>query len=53
MQHDAEAFRGKLESGRKGFGELWETVRGQVESVVELVEFFFLRCHFSSTAFVV
>ncbi|ORY91733.1 hypothetical protein BCR35DRAFT_260887 [Leucosporidium creatinivorum] len=35
VQHDPEAFRGKLEAARKGFNEVWETVKGQVEGVVD------------------
>jgi hypothetical protein len=35
VQHDPEAFRGKLEYAKKSFNEIWDTVKTQVEGVVE------------------
>lgn len=35
VQHDPEAFKHKLESATKSFNEVWDTVKAQVEGVVE------------------
>lgn len=35
VQHDPEAFRIKLEAAAKGFSEVWDAVKSQVESAVE------------------
>lgn len=35
VQHDPEAFRSKLEFAKKGFNEIWDSVKGQVEGVIE------------------
>ncbi|BGP07053.1 hypothetical protein JCM10049v2_002883 [Rhodotorula toruloides] len=35
VQHDPDAFRSKLESSQKSFREIWDNVKGQVESVVD------------------
>ncbi|BGP23747.1 ser/Thr protein phosphatase family protein [Rhodotorula toruloides] len=35
VQHDPDAFRGKLEASQKSFKEIWDNVKGQVESVVD------------------
>jgi hypothetical protein len=45
VQHDPESFKGKLEAAKKSFNDVWEAVKGQVESVVECV--FFLSLSFS------
>lgn len=37
VQHDPDAFKGKLEAARKSFAEIWDHVKNQVESVVECV----------------
>lgn len=33
--HDPEAFRAKLEAAKRSFNEVWDTVKTQVEGVVE------------------
>ncbi|GAA5937405.1 hypothetical protein JCM10213_007224 [Rhodosporidiobolus nylandii] len=35
VQHDPEAFRAKLEAAKKAFNDVWDAVKGQVESVVD------------------
>ncbi|KDN36050.1 hypothetical protein K437DRAFT_63692 [Tilletiaria anomala UBC 951] len=35
VQHDAENFRNKLVSAKTAFGEVWDTVKSQVESVID------------------
>lgn len=35
VQPDPEAFRGKLEGAKKAFNEVWDTVKGQVETAIE------------------
>lgn len=35
VQNDLEGFRNKLQSGRESFEKVWETVKGQVDSVLE------------------
>ncbi|GAA6009093.1 uncharacterized protein JCM10292_002478, partial [Rhodotorula paludigena] len=35
VQHDPDAFKGKLEAARKSFAEIWDHVKNQVESVVD------------------
>ncbi|GAA5821920.1 hypothetical protein JCM11251_004780 [Rhodosporidiobolus azoricus] len=35
VQHDPEAFKGKLEAAKKAFGDVWEAVKSQVEGVVD------------------
>ncbi|KAM0746439.1 hypothetical protein T439DRAFT_341042 [Meredithblackwellia eburnea MCA 4105] len=35
VQHDAEAFRGKLEFAKNSFNGVWDTVKTQVESVID------------------
>ncbi|BGP31087.1 hypothetical protein JCM10296v2_002851 [Rhodotorula toruloides] len=35
VQHDPDAFRNKLEASQKSFREIWDNVKGQVESVVD------------------
>ncbi|SCV70995.1 BQ2448_3757 [Microbotryum intermedium] len=35
VQHDPEAYKLKLEYAKKGFNEIWDTVKSQVESVVD------------------
>jgi Protein of unknown function (DUF2433) len=42
VQHDQENFRSKLAQARTGFNEVWETVRHQVEQVIEYVSLFIL-----------
>ncbi|KAH8916677.1 hypothetical protein BT69DRAFT_1355436, partial [Atractiella rhizophila] len=42
VQRDQETFRSKLEGSRRGFGEVWDTVRGQVEVVIEVEKFYSL-----------
>lgn len=37
VQHDPEAFKAKLEFAKKSFGDVWDTVKGQVEGVIECV----------------
>lgn len=36
VQHDPEAFRAKLEFAKKNFSEIWESVKGQVEGVIDV-----------------
>jgi hypothetical protein len=40
VQHDQENFRAKLAQARAGFNEVWDTVKQQVEQVIECVDFF-------------
>lgn len=35
VQHDAENFRNKLANAKVAFGEVWDTVRTQVEAVID------------------
>lgn len=35
VQHDSENFRNKLVQAKSSFGDVWETVRSQVESVID------------------
>lgn len=35
VHHDVESFRGKLEASKRSFTEVWDTVKSQVEAVVE------------------
>ncbi|KAH9808656.1 hypothetical protein DFH28DRAFT_1068366 [Melampsora americana] len=35
VQHDQEAFRGKLHHAKSTFTEIWDTVKGQVEAVID------------------
>ncbi|GAA5894905.1 hypothetical protein JCM6882_008238 [Rhodosporidiobolus microsporus] len=35
VQHDPEAFKGKLEAAKKGFNEVWDAVKSQVEGVID------------------
>ncbi|GAA6048434.1 hypothetical protein NBRC10513_000574 [Rhodotorula toruloides] len=35
VQYDPDAFRNKLEASHKSFREIWDNVKGQVESVVD------------------
>ncbi|KAK4056530.1 hypothetical protein OIO90_002377 [Microbotryomycetes sp. JL221] len=35
VHHDVDSFRSKLESSKKSFNEVWESVKSQVESVVD------------------
>lgn len=35
VHHDAEAYRLKLEAAKKAFVEVWDTVKAQVDSVIE------------------
>ena len=37
VQHDYDNFRHKLEASRVNFNELWESVKSQVEAVIECV----------------
>ncbi|KAM0788692.1 hypothetical protein ACM66B_002789 [Microbotryomycetes sp. NB124-2] len=35
VHHDVESFRSKLEASKKSFAEVWESVKNQVEAVVD------------------
>ncbi|GAA6029753.1 hypothetical protein JCM8097_001032 [Rhodosporidiobolus ruineniae] len=35
VQHDPEAFKAKLEAAKRGFNDVWEAVKAQVESVID------------------
>ncbi|PWN49084.1 hypothetical protein IE53DRAFT_318251 [Violaceomyces palustris] len=35
VQHDAENYRNKLISSKQAFGEIWDTVKTQVEAVID------------------
>ncbi|KAK4699647.1 hypothetical protein P7C70_g6612, partial [Phenoliferia sp. Uapishka_3] len=35
VQHDPEAFKGKLEYAKKGFNDVWDTVKNQVDGVID------------------
>ncbi|GAA5986452.1 hypothetical protein JCM11641_001005 [Rhodosporidiobolus odoratus] len=35
VQHDPEAFKGKLDAAKKSFNDVWDAVKVQVESVVD------------------
>lgn len=37
VQHDPDAFKAKLEASKTAFNKVWESVRSQVEGVVECV----------------
>ncbi|KAL8278385.1 hypothetical protein RQP46_009277 [Phenoliferia psychrophenolica] len=35
VQHDPEAFKGKLEFAKKSFNDVWDTVKNQVDGVID------------------
>ena len=35
VQHDPEAFKGKLEFAKRSFNDVWDTVKNQVDGVIE------------------
>ncbi|GAA5918478.1 hypothetical protein JCM5296_006920 [Sporobolomyces johnsonii] len=35
VQHDPDAFKGKLEAAKKSFNDVWDAVKAQVEGVVD------------------